>query len=264
MQTMVCQLDADGGRLEAQWERVVAHARRHRPQLAVLPELSFAPWLPATDDVDPGAWDDAIEQHGRWMARLPELGAEVVVASRPTLHEGRRHNEGFVWVAGERGAAGDGVVGARCKTFLPDEPGFHEASWYDRGPVRFDPADTPLGPVGVLLCTELWFPEHGRALGRAGVGLLAAPRATPVESLHRWEAAARVVAITAGAYLLSANRSGRAGATVLGGGSWIIDPDGEVLGRTTAATPAVTAELDPSVAEGARRSYPRYVDDSPR
>jgi N-carbamoylputrescine amidase len=258
MRVMVCELDADGGALEAGWQRVVDHARRHRPQLAVLPELPFAPWLPATDEVDPDAWADAVAAHDRWLERLPELGAEVVVASRPTIADGRRFNEGVVWVAGE------GIVGGRAKTFLPDEAGFHEATWYERGPVRFDPVATPLGQIGVLLCTELWFPEHARAFGQAGVGLLAAPRATPVESLHRWEAVARVDAITAGAYLLTANRSGRAGPATLGGGSWVVDPDGEVLGRTTHATPAVTVEIDPAVARAARSSYPRYVDEAPR
>jgi N-carbamoylputrescine amidase len=253
MRVMVCELDADGGALEAGWERVVEHARRYRPELAVLPELPFAPWLPATDAVDPQAWADAVAAHERWLHRVPELGADVVVASRPIVRHGHRSNEGFVWVAGE------GVVGGRAKAFLPDEAGFHEATWYERGPVRFDPFATPVGQVGVLLCTELWFPEHARALGQAGVGLLAAPRATPVESRHRWEAVARVDAITAGAYLLTANRSGRAGPATFGGGSWVVDPDGEVLARTTQASPAATVEIDPEVARAARRSYPRYV-----
>ncbi len=258
MRVMVCELDADGGTLEAGWERVVDHALRHRPGLAVLPELPFAPWLPATDEVDPQAWSDAVTAHERWLGRLRELGAEVVVTSRPIVAAGNRHNEGIVWVAGE------GVVGSRTKTFLPDEPGFHEATWYERGPVRFDPVTTPLGQVGVLLCTELWFPEHARALGQAGVGLLAAPRATPVGSRHRWEAVARVDAITAGAYLLTSNRSGRAGPATFGGGSWVVDPDGEVLARTTDATPAVTVEIDLAVARAARSSYPRDVDETPR
>jgi N-carbamoylputrescine amidase len=258
MRVMVCELDADGGMLDAGWARVVGHAHRYGPELAVLPELPFAPWLPATDEVDPAAWADAVAAHDRWLERLPELGATVVVASRPTVVDGHRFNEGFVWVAGE------GIVGSRTKTFLPDEEGFHEATWYQRGPVRFDPVATPVGQIGVLLCTELWFPEHARALGQAGVGLLAAPRATPFESLHRWEAVARVDAITAGAYLLTANRSGRAGPTRLGGGGWVVDPDGEVLARTTPGTPAVTVEIDLALPRAARSSYPRYVDDSPR
>lgn len=258
MRVMVCELDADGGALEAGWERVVAHAHRHRPELAVLPELPFAPWLPATADVDPAAWTAAVAAHERWLARLPELRATVVVASRPTEVDGHRRNEGFVWVAEQ------GIVGSRAKTFLPDEEGFHEATWYERGPIRFDPVATPLGGIGVLLCTELWFPEHARALGRAGVGLLAAPRATPLESLHRWEAVARVDAITAGAYLLTANRGGRAGPASFGGGSWVVDPEGEVLARTTSATPAITVEVDLAVARTARRTYPRDVDDTAR
>jgi N-carbamoylputrescine amidase len=258
LRAMVGELDADNGALEAGWKRLVAHARHHRPQLVVLPELPFAPWLPAAAEVDPVAWRDAVAAHERWLARLPDLGADVVVTSRPTIADGRRFNEGLVWVAGS------GVVGTRTKTFLPDEPGFHEASWYERGPVRFDPVDTPLGRVGLLLCTELWFPERARALGQAGVGIIAAPRATPRASQDRWEAVARVDAVIAGAYLLSANRGGGADPARFAGGSFVIDPEGELLARTTPDTPAVTVDLDPAAAHAARTSYPRYVDASPR
>jgi N-carbamoylputrescine amidase len=253
----VCELDGDAGTLDRAWEGLVEHTAVHRPQFVVLPELAFAPWLPATDQVDPEAWRMAADDHLRWLERFDELGAEVVVTSRPIEDGSDRANEGLVWVAGS------GIVGTRRKTYLPDEPGFFEATWYGRGPTVFDAVDTPLGRVGVLLCTELWFTERARWYGQAGAGIVAVPRATPAQSLERWEAAARVAAITSGAYVLSANRAGRTATARFGGGSWVIDPEGTVVARTTPGTPVVTVDIDLDQVSQARRSYPRYVDESP-
>jgi N-carbamoylputrescine amidase len=252
----VCQLDGDGTPLERQWARLRDHIASSAAELLVLPELPFSPWLPAWSRVNAAAWDDAVAAHDAWVAKLDELGAAVVVTSVPVIDEGRRYNEAVVWVVGQ------GVVARRRKTYLPEEPGFHEASWYERGPISFEAASTPLAQLGVLVCTEVWFGEHARGYGRHGVEVLAVPRATPSGSLQRWKAACQVAAISAGAFCLSSNRSGREGDVTFGGASWIINPEGEVLAQTTEDAPAITVDVDLLAAVAAKRTYPRYVDDS--
>lgn len=258
MQVMVCELDGNRADLDEQWDGLVALTASARPGLVVLPEMPFSPWLAASATVDPAAWRRGVADHERWCTRLGELGAEVVVGTRPVVDGPTRFNEGFVWVAGE------GIVARRRKTFLPDEPGFFEATWYERGPIDFPPTSTPIGDLGIMICTELWFPEHARELGRRGVGVVAVPRATPVQTVEKWEAGARVAAVTAGAFCLSTNRAGGSGDATFGSGSFIVDPEGIVLARTTASTPVATAEIDPVVADRAKSTYPRYVDASPR
>ena len=250
----VCQLD--GRHRDQEWERLCAHVREHGSDLLVLPELPFSPWLPARREADPHAWEAAAAAHEEWIGRLGELGAGTVVVTRPTLGDARL-NEGIVWTA-ETGAEA-----AHAKTFLPDEEGFYEASWYDRGPVRFHPVDTPAGRLGLLICTELWFTEHARAYGKAGVTLLAVPRATPVESADRWLAAGRTAAVCSGAFLLSSNQAGEADGVTMAGGGWIISPDGEVLAVTDESSPFATLDVDLDVARAAKQTYPRYVDDGP-
>ena len=261
MRVSVSELDGDRPDLEAQWQALVAATAGTGTVLLVLPEMPFAPWLASTPEVDPSAWARAVDDHDRWCARLEELEVGVVVGTRPVVDRDRdgaggRFNEGFVWVAGE------GIVGRRRKTFLPDEPGFHEASWYARGPVEFLPVTTPLGEIGLMICTELWFPEHARAMGERGIRLLAVPRATPVATAEKWEAGTRVAAVTAGAFCLSTNRAGGTGAVTFGSGSVIVDPEGVVLARTTATTPVASADIDLRVADVAKTTYPRYVDAS--
>jgi N-carbamoylputrescine amidase len=260
MRVRVCELDGDRPDLEAQWRALVAVTAGTGTGLVVLPEMPFSAWLASAPDVDPEAWAQAVDDHERWCARLGELDAEVVVGTRPVVDtsggSGVRFNEGFVWVAGR------GVVGRRRKTFLPDEPGFHEARWYERGPVAFPPSTTPLGEVGLMICTELWFPEHARALGRQGIRLLAVPRATPIGTVEKWEAGARVAAVTSGAFCLSTNRAGGSGDATFGSGSVIVDPEGVVLARTSATTTVATADIDLRLADAAKNTYPRYVDAS--
>jgi N-carbamoylputrescine amidase len=259
MRALCFDLDADRGSLEDQWQMLTARADHERPELIVLPEMPFAPWLAASQAVDPAAWDEAVATHDRWIGRLFELGAETVVTTRPVIGPGgSRRNEAIVW------RPGGGVIARRHKTFLPDEPGFHEASWYERGPVEFPVVTTPVVRLGVMVCTELWFPEYGRTLGEQGAQVIAVPRATPVTSAGRWEAGARVLATISGAFCLSVNRAGGRGEATFSGGSVIVDPEGEVLARTTPERPYAVADLDLRLAASARTTYPRYVDASRR
>jgi N-carbamoylputrescine amidase len=259
VRVLCADLDADAADLDRQWSDLVDRTGQHRPHLVVLPEMPFAPWLAASPTVDVRAWAEAVVVHEQWVERLGELTAEVVVTTWPVADaDGTRANEAGVWCRGE------GVVARRRKTFLPDEPGFHEARWYERGPIDFPVVDTPVARLGVMVCTELWFPEYARTLGRQGAHLLTIPRATPEASVDRWEAGARVLAMIAGAYCLSVNRAGGRGEATFSGGSVIVDPEGHVLARTTRDQPVAVADLDLEAVRRSRSTYPRYVDSRPR
>ena len=121
MRVTVTQLNAHD--LDNAWPRLVEHSQGESSQLVLLPEMPFATWLAATRDVDAAAWDAAVDAHESWIERLGELGAEVVVGTRPIVEEGERYNEAFVWTA-------TGLTPWRRKTYLPDEPGFWESYGY--------------------------------------------------------------------------------------------------------------------------------------
>jgi N-carbamoylputrescine amidase len=251
----VCQLDSRAGHRAAALQALASHVGRTGAELVVLPELPFSDWLAADPVPDPAAWQAAVVEHEAAIARLDELGAAAVVASRPTVEQdGRRHNQAFVWTAGA------GAVRVRDKHYLPDEPGFWEASWYDRGELSHDTCSVLGATVGVPLCTDLWFFEGARRYARAGAELLCLPRATPLESLAKWLAGGQVAAICSGAFCLSSNQWVPDGTALeCGGMGWVVDPDGAVLATTTPDEPFVTLELDLEVARRAKGTYPRYV-----
>jgi N-carbamoylputrescine amidase len=203
------------------------------------------------------------------MARLGDLEAPVVTGTRPTLRDGRRLNQAFIWTRET------GPVSLHEKRYLPQEEGFWEAGWYDRGEPEFvtrrvgipggrrggGSAEAAEPVVGALICTEIWFNRHARDYGEAGAHLLLCPRATLLPSTDKWIAGGRAAAVVSGAFCLSSNFGGPAGAQGRwGGAGWVVDPEeGDVLGVTSAEIPFLTLDIDLARAEAAKNSYPRYV-----
>jgi N-carbamoylputrescine amidase len=255
MNVTVCQLDSRAERRGAALAALAEHVTRHRTDLLVLPELPFSTWLASEPVPDLARWQHSVEEHVTAIAGLATLGAAAIIASRPTVEvNGSRCNQAFLWTAPT------GAVRIRDKYYLPDEPGYWEASWYDRGELSFNTCRVGAARVGVQLCTDLWFFEGARHYARSGVEVLCVPRATPFESLPKWLAGGQVAAVCSGAYTLSSNQwipSGTGGLS--GGHAWVIDPDGTVLASTSPDEPFVTVEIDLDLARQAKTTYPRYV-----
>ena len=251
MKVTVSQIDATN--IDADWAALTAYTQAEGSDFVLLPEMPFAPWFFTTKNVDRGVWNESVQEHEAWLVRLPELGAPIVAGSVPVNQDGKHLNIGFVWTADA------GMQLVHAKTFLPDEDGFWEATWYDRGPVDFQTAEAGDAQVGFMICTEMWFTEHARDYAKAGAHLLLAPRCTGLSTVDKWIAGGRAAAVMSGGYCLSSNHSEDADGTALGGAGWIIDPDGDVLGVTSFDSPFCSVDVDLSVAEAAKSSYPRYV-----
>jgi N-carbamoylputrescine amidase len=250
----VCELRDHPDDFAQDWERLVAHVRATASDLVVLPEVPFYRWFATTRSFDPGIWREAVEAHERWLQRLDALAPALVLGTRPVNTGARRLNEGFVW-----DAAG-GYRGVHAKYYLPDEEGFWEASWYDRGAGDFTPIASGALGIGFLICTELWFFERARAYGKAGAHLIVTPRATGQATVEKWLVGGRAAAVVSGAFSLSSNRVDlRSDGSGFGGQGWVVGPDGQVLGLTSPQQPFVTVPIDLQEAERARHTYPRSV-----
>jgi N-carbamoylputrescine amidase len=257
MKITVCELPNEPDDLSRAWDDLVAHVGDRGSDFVLLPEMPFYRWLPHFREMDPRQWELAVRAHDEWITRLGELGGATVVSSRPVIEDGKHLNVGFVWEP-DTGAAN---VHAKC--YLPDEEGFWEASWYERGALDFPIADTSDGRVGFLICTELWFTQHARQYGKDGAQIIVCPRATPPATAAKWLAGGRTAAVVAGAFCLSSNFSGTtADGAEFAGVGWITEPEeGEILGHTSSVEPFLTVDVDLREADRAKRTYPRYVVD---
>jgi N-carbamoylputrescine amidase len=146
------------------------------------------------------------------------------------------------------------------KSYLPDEPGYWEASWYDPGDGGHAVTTVAGLRAGVLICTELWFLEHARRLGRDGAHIVATPRCTPTATADKWLAGGRACAVVSGAWSLSSNSA----QPEHGGVGWAITPQGAVVATTSRDTPWVTVDIDVDEATAAKTRYPRYIPELPQ
>jgi N-carbamoylputrescine amidase len=256
MKVTVCELRNDPNALELDWQALVAHVQSEASDFVLLPEMPFYPWVAETDQADSAVWEASVEAHDRWVLRLVDLAPAVAAGSRPVVRQGKRLNEGFVW------DASSGYRAVHHKYYLPNEEGFWEATWYDRGDGEFALLETGKFRVGFMICTDLWFNFHARAYAKGGINLLVCPRATPASSVNKWIAGGKTAGVVSGAFCLSSNRGGESGHVKWGGGGWVIEPEeGELLGVTSQEEPFLTVEINLNVSKDAKRTYPRYVLD---
>lgn len=242
--------------LEHDWASLIDHININQSEFVLLPEMCFAQWFCTTQNTDDDIWQKAVQAHDDWLPRLPELKTKIVVGTAPRNVNGKKHNVAYVWTANT------GIQWIHSKTYLPNDDGYWEATWYDRAPIEFQPIEIEGVKIGVMICTEIWFMQHAREYGQQGVHLLVNPRSTPYPTNDKWLAGGRTAGVIAGAYCLSSNHAGQADHVKLGGAGWITDPNGVVLGVTSDDEPFTTVELDLEYAEQSKTTYPRYVDDS--
>jgi N-carbamoylputrescine amidase len=237
------------------WSAIQNAVSRGKPDILITNELPFGKWIAASAEFDCGRADASLTDHELGTRALGGLGVHAVVSSRPVREGAYLANEALVIDQA-------GVTGFHRKQYLPQEPGWHESTWYDTSARDFTITQAYGVALGALLCTELMFNEHARAYGRAGAELIAVPRATGL-SFDEWHLAARMAALVSGCYVASSNRVGSAtpGGPIFGGQGFAYAPDGTLLGVTTAEEPMLLFGLDKKLVREGRSKYPRYVSE---
>jgi N-carbamoylputrescine amidase len=236
------------------WAALRREIERLRPQLLVLNELPFGPWLAAREQFDGAAWEDSIAAHAAGLEALPELGVPIVLGTRPADLAGRRCNQAFVW------SHDASLMFPHTKQHIPDSPGYRETTWTEPGETCFEVVEALGLRIGFLICTDLMFTEHAREYGREGVDLIVAPRAMPPGAAHTFDIALQMTAIVSGCSVASSNRRGRdsVGEQFEGRGC-IIDPLGSTVAQTSSHQPLVVHEISTDFSDWKQTIYPCNV-----
>jgi N-carbamoylputrescine amidase len=163
------------------------------------------------------------------------------------------------------------TLGMYRKMHIPDDPGFNEKFYFTPGDTGFEPIDTPVGKLGVLVCWDQWYPEAARLMALRGAQILIYPTAIgwargekkEVCDTQRsaWQTIQRSHAIANGVYILSINRTGWEKDLNFWGTSFVSNPFGRVVAEASLSREEIVhAFLDLKETTSTRQHWPFLRD----
>lgn len=242
--------------------------------LVVLQELHTSIYFCQVED--PNQFDLAGKVPGKDTAIFGELAKTYKIVLVASLFEKRAagiyHNTAVVFDK-------DGsIAGTYRKMHIPDDPAYYEKFYFTPGDTGFQPIQTSLGKLGVLVCWDQWYPEAARLMALAGAEILIYPTAIGWEStdtaaeqqrqFDAWQISQRAHAVANGIPVVSVNRvgfeadwSGATGGIEFWGQSFVAGAQGEVLYQAPSdeeVYQVVTVDLQQT--EKVRRIWPFFRD----
>lgn len=201
-----------------------------------------------------------------------EIGCVIVTSLFEKRAPGLYHNTAVVF---ERDGS---IAGKYRKMHIPDDPAYYEKFYFTPGDLGFEPIDTSVGRLGVLVCWDQWYPEAARLMALRGAELLIYPTAIGTESTdpeeeqnrqrEAWITIQRAHAVANGLPVVSVNRvgyepdpSGVTGGITFWGSSFVAGPQGEFIEQLPRDREAVAlVDVNMERCEQVRRWWPFLRD----
>ena len=203
-----------------------------------------------------------------------ELGVVIVTSLFERRSTGLYHNTAVVL---EKDGS---IAGKYRKMHIPDDPGYYEKFYFTPGDLGFQPIQTSVGRLGVLVCWDQWYPEAARLMALAGAELLIYPTAigydpndTKEEQERQrmaWQTVQRGHAVANGLPVVTVNRVGdeptansqeQTAKIPFWGTSFVAGPQGELLYEASKDQEEVAlVDVDMQRSEQVRRWWPFLRD----
>jgi len=170
------------------------------------------------------------------------------------------------------------IAGKYRKMHIPDDPAYYEKFYFTPGDLGFEPIQTSVGKLGVLVCWDQWYPEAARLMALRGAEMLIYPTAIGWESSdaedeklrqqNAWIISQRGHAVANGLPVISVNRvgyesdpSGQTNGIQFWGNSFVAGPQGELVYTASSNTEEeVIIDVDLQRSENVRRWWPFLRD----
>ncbi len=255
-------------------EQNIRKAAAQGAELIVLQELHNGLYFCQTEDTAIFAQAEPIPGPSttRFGALAQELGVVIVLSLFERRAPGLYHNTAVVMDKDGR------IAGKYRKMHIPDDPAYYEKFYFTPGDLGFEPINTSIGRLGVLVCWDQWYPEAARLMAMRGAELLIYPTAIGWESsdaleeqqrqLGAWITVQRGHAVANGLPVVTVNRtghepdpSGRTNGIQFWGNSFVAGPQGELLAQLPNQEEAVqVVEIDRERTEHVRCWWPFFRD----
>lgn len=252
---------------------LIEKASKQGAQLVVLQELHQDRYFCINEDVDcfdlANNWEADI---AFWSGIAKENKVVLVTSLFEKRSAGLYHNTAVVFEK-------DGTVAGKYrKMHIPDDPGFYEKFYFTPGDMGYNPIQTSVGKLGLLVCWDQWYPEAARLMALKGAEMLIYPTAigwfdTDSEDEKKrqcdaWETVQRGHAIANGLPVISVNRIGKEAdnhgvleGIRFWGNSFVAGPQGEVIVRASHdQEEVIIVDVDLERGEHVRRIWPFLRD----
>lgn len=250
----------------------IKEAKKSGAKLVVLQELHQDRYFCINENVDNFDLADDFEKDvAFWSAVAKEEEIVLVTTLFEKRAAGLYHNCAVVFEK-------DGeVAGKYRKMHIPDDPGFYEKFYFTPGDLGFEPIETSVGKLGVLICWDQWFPEASRLMSLKGADVLIYPTAIgwfdedsedeKNRQLDAWITVQRGHAISNGIPVICVNRVGKEidDAKALDGinfwgNSFVVDAQGAFIYHCSKEEESVIVDIDLNIAEDVRKIWPFFRD----
>ena len=242
-------------------------------ELIVLQELHNGLYFCQTEDVNIFDLGETIPgpstEHFGALAK--ELNIVLVLSLFEKRTAGLYHNTAVVI---ERDGS---IAGKYRKMHIPDDPAYYEKFYFTPGDLGFEPIQTSVGRLGVLVCWDQWYPEAARLMALRGAEVLIYPTAIGWESSDEqteqtrqsdaWQLVQRGHAVANGLPVITVNRvgheedpSGQTNGIQFWGRSFVAGPQGELLLELGQSEEMTIVDVDLARSERVRRWWPFLRD----
>lgn len=242
--------------------------------LIVLQELHNSLYFCQTENTDVFDLAESIpgKSTDQFGLLAKELGVVIILSLFEKRAPGLYHNTAVVLEK-------DGTIAGKYrKMHIPDDPAYYEKFYFTPGDLGFQPIETSIGKLGVLVCWDQWYPEAARLMALAGADILIYPTAIGWESTDSdaeknrqrdaWTISQRGHAVANGLHVISVNRVGyepdpsnQTNGIQFWGSSFVAGPQGEILWRgSDDKEENQLVEIDLQRSEDVRRIWPFFRD----
>ena len=256
----------------------IKEAAHNGAQLIILQELHQTEYFCQSEDTKFFAYANDFEKDIiYWSSVAKENNIVLVTSLFEKRTAGLYHNTAVVF---EKDGS---VAGKYRKMHIPDDPGFYEKFYFTPGDLGFEPIQTSVGKLGVLVCWDQWYPEAARIMTLKGAEILIYPTAIgwfdedseeeKARQLDSWITIQRSHAIANAIPVISCNRvgfekdhSGVMDGTRFWGNSFVCGAQGEILTQADSENETILyADIEHERTKEVRDIWPflrdRRIDD---
>lgn len=251
----------------------IEQAAKQGAELVCLGELHQSEYFCQSENVDFFDLANDYEKDVQfWLSIAKKHGVVLLTSLFEKRSVGLYHNTAVVF---EKDGS---IAGKYRKMHIPDDPCFYEKFYFTPGDLGFEPINTSLGKLGVLVCWDQWYPEAARLMALKGAQILIYPTAIgwfdkdekeeKQRQLGAWLGVQKGHAIANGLYTIAVNRvgfeedkSGVEEGIRFWGNSFVFGPQGEEICILDSENECIKlVDIDLQRSENVRRWWPFLRD----